>query len=283
MHFIRIPSKAMLILALLTMCALFSHAQTTIANIDDLPISPSNDSNAEGQWIWLTGPDIGGCDVGCQAEGGIAQPADVTIDGQSIRFDVNNLNNGCTSDCWTDVLFFNRVDTTGNTDGATSFTLDTYATLNDTGNNVSQALEYTVEQDVCTQNCGTGSDIWTRFIYSMQCDYRGSGNWRVWDGNLNGGGGGWTDAYSSTPAPCVQFQPPSEYAHFVFHFTRPDLGHMRYVDFSVDNTHIDLQYLAGVQTTTNWQDQLVAEWQLDGDMLADSYSAWADQWTITYQ
>ena len=61
------------------------------------------------------------------------------------------------------------------------------------------------------------------------------------------------------------------------------MNHMQYVDFTVDNTHIDLNYLAGVQTTTNWQDQLVAELQLDGDMLAQSYSLWADLWTISYQ
>jgi len=277
----RIP-RLLLFLALMASAVLGS-AQTTIFNIDEFPISPGNDQNAAGQWIWLTGPDIGGCSVGCQADGSIAQPTDLTIDGRSIRFGLNNLNTGCNSDCFTDVLFFNRVDTSGVTNGATSFTLDLNTTMDANGNNVSQAIEYTVEQDVCIQDCGTGSAIWTRFVYSMQCDFKGTGHWRVWDGNLNGGGADWTDGYSSNPAPCVQFQPPSEFAHFVFHFGRPDMNHMQYVDFTVDNTHIDLNYLAGVQTTTNWQDQLVAELQLDGDMLAQSYSLWADLWTISYQ
>lgn len=275
-------TKVLLFLAFLA-SAVLCRAQTTISNIDQLPISPGNDQNAAGQWIWLTGPDIGGCDVGCQADGSIGQPKDLTIDGQAIRFDLNNLNTGCNDDCFTDVLFFNRVDTSGITNDATSFTLDMYTTMDANGNNVSQALEYTIEQDVCTQNCGTGSDLWTRFVYSMQCDFKGSGHWRVWDGSLNGGAADWTDSYSSNPAVCVGFQPPSEYAHFVFHFSRPDMNHMQYIDFSVDNTQIPINYLAGVQTASNWQDQLVAELQLDGDLLAESYSVWADGWTITYR
>lgn len=274
--------KILLFLALLA-SADACRAQTTIFNIDDFPISPNNDQNAEGQWIWLTGPDIGGCDVGCQADGGISQPSAPTIDGQSARFDFNNLNTGCASDCFTDVLFFNRVDTSGVTNDATDFTLDLNTTMDAKGNDVSQALEYTVEQDVCTQDCGTASAIWTRFVYSMQCDFKGTGHWRVWDGSLNGGGADWTDSYSADPAVCVGFQPPSEYAHFVFHFSRPDMNHMRYLDFSVDNTHISLNYLAGVQTTNDWQDQLVAELQLDGDEFASSYSVWADGWSITYR
>jgi hypothetical protein len=275
--------KLFLFVALLA-CATICGAQTTIFDIDQFPISPGNDPNAAGQWIWLTGPDIGGCSVGCQADGNIVQVGDVTIDGQAIRFDLNNLGNGCASDCYTDVLFFNRVDTSGGTNDATEFTLDLNTTMDANGNGVSQALEYTVEQDVCTQDCGTGSAVWTRFVYSMQCDFKGSGHWRVWDGSLNGGAADWTDTYSSAPAPCVQFQPPSEYAHFVFHFSRPDLNHMQYLDFSVDNTQISLNnYLAGVQTSTDWQDQLVAMLQLDGDLLADSYSVWSDVWTITYR
>jgi hypothetical protein len=275
-------SKLLLILALMASASLCS-AQTTIFDIDEFPISPGNDQNATGQWIWLTGPDIGGCNVGCQADGSIDYATDLTTDGRSIRFDLNNLNTGCNADCYTDVLFFNRVDTSGVTDGATSFTLDLNTTMDANGNGVSQALEYTVEQDVCIQDCGTGSAIWTRFVYSMQCDFKGTGHWRVWDGNLNGGGADWTDGYSSDPAVCVGFQPASEFAHFVFHFSRPDMDHMQYVDFTVDNTHIALNYLAGVQTATDWQDQLVAALQLDGDMLAHSYSLWADLWTITYE
>jgi hypothetical protein len=61
------------------------------------------------------------------------------------------------------------------------------------------------------------------------------------------------------------------------------MNHMQYIDFSVDNTQIPINYLAGVQTASNWQDQLVAELQLDGDLLAESYSVWADGWTITYR
>src|SRR4051812_60337 len=104
--------KVLLLLAFLASADL-CRAQTTIPNIDEFPISQDNDQNAGGQWIWLTGLDIGGCDVGCQADGSIGQPTDLTIDGQSIRFDLNNLNTGCGSDCFTDVLFFNRVDTSG--------------------------------------------------------------------------------------------------------------------------------------------------------------------------
>jgi len=152
-------------------------AQTTIANIDDQSItSPNNPNGNFSEWAWLGFP--------AGQDGDISYNTSVTVDGQSIQLERDS------STGYGDVFFFDRVVQGAGANAAKSFTLDLYATMDSRGLSHSQALEFEIEQDVET---GPGSGQWFRYIYSLQCRYKGvdAGFWYVWDGSMNNGAGGW--------------------------------------------------------------------------------------------
>lgn len=264
-------SCALLLFVAAQCCSL--NAQTTVSSLDDDPITSPNDTyNNNRAWAFNTGPDIGCNSTGCHVAGSITTTGSPSNDGSSIQFNLSN-SDGCVTQCWSDVFNFNRIYHDGTADNATSFTLDLYNTTS--ANNVSQALEYTIEQDVLT-----APNTYTKFVFSIQCDFV-DGIWQVWDGNINGGGAGWVNPNGAN-IPCSGFDPPDEFAHFVFHFQRPDLSHIYYSDFTVDATNRSVNYTAGVQVVGDWEENLITALQLDGDYAGDSYSAIADQWTVVY-
>ena len=269
----RYPSvlKAALLCALLVSGVAATADSVSITNIDDQPITRPNDPNNNVQsWGWV--PDS--CFMGvCYAKSRISHDTGLSLDGQSLELTFQKLRSQpCSVNCYTDTYNFDRVIFGGAADSATSLTMDLNVALNRRGLTDSQALEFNLEQDV-----QIGSNLWARYIYGVQCDYKGTGLWRVWDGGI--GGGSWV----ATTTPC---QPPTSadvFSHYVFDFTRTGTNQIEYNDFSIDGTDIVLDYLThGVQTATNWHDQLVGAIQLDGDSRAQSYSAFIDGFTIDY-
>lgn len=258
----------------LLLAPLATHAQTTLSNIDDTD---------RLQWQHCTNP---GCSGGKGfSTAGVANivenpPYNYTVDGTSLRFDL--LISGCSSDCYSNALFWNPLSSYGvpnsGTDNATTISLAMTVGMDSAGINGSQALEFTVQQTFCTSGpCPNGT--YTRFIYSYQCDFVG-GFWNVWDA----GSGSW----KSTGANCVRFSNTNpngpSFNQFIFNFTRPDLGHVHYVDFYVNNTHVvvDQTWQPKNLGSTKAHDFLAAM-QLDGDFSGNSYSTWIDKWSITYQ
>jgi hypothetical protein len=243
-----------------------SLAQTTISNIDNKPAS---------SWQWCNSCAGGGKTY---AVGGVATvtQSGYTVDGSSVRFDlIDNPNNRCSANCYGNVFFWNVL--TKNV-SETSITDDFYAMMDSAGNSNSQAVEFTVEHDLCKANCGTSSEEDFLYIYSLQCDFKGSGKWRLWDGAANGGTGAW----EPTSHACVGFQPNS-FNHFVFHFARGN-QEVTYIDmwingvqYSFNNVTYGIEY-----QTPNRGSQFLASVQLDGDYSEGPYSFWIDKWNITY-
>ena len=164
-----------------------------------------------------------------------SQPYTHTTDGQSIRFDLFCATSPC-SYGYTHT-YNPSYGTNAATDGANSITNDLMAELDSVGVNGSQALEFGVDQSLCTANCGTGSDQYTRFRYAMQCDFKDTGLWRVWDANSE---------WVATTHNCVAFT-PLQFVHFVFHYTRPDLGHVQYTDFMINGVTYDVNMTQAAQ------------------------------------
>src|SRR5262249_2387480 len=140
----------------------------TIPGIDDLPIS---------SWLWCN--DCASKNNNTNATAGIKKitQSGYTVDGQSVRFD---LIKNCSGSCgYGNVFFYNNVaqNVTEN-----SVTIDMYAMMDSVGNANSQAVEFTVEDNVCKINCGQSNEEDFRYIYSLQCDFNG-GFWRVWNGS----------------------------------------------------------------------------------------------------
>src|SRR5256885_887851 len=202
-----------------------------------------------------------------------SQPYKYTTDGQSIRLDV-----GCPSgsSCSYGIahIYNPSYGTSSATDGATSITNDLFATLDSVGVSNSQAIVFGVDQSMCTANCGSGSDQYTRFRYAMQCDFKGSGAWRVWDADA-----GWV----ATNRGCVPFSPALSFNHFIFHYSRPNSSQVTYVDFVINGVTYPLNMTQAAQSLGSSATHEFFPWvDLVGDSVTAGYSLWVDQWSITY-
>ncbi len=259
-----------------TLCASM-RGQTTIHHLDDDPITyPNNNKTNYRSWASIINDSVGCGRNGCTASAAMSHTGYLSVDGTSLEHDLGN-SNGCPNSCYGDALFFNRVYHDSTANNATKLTLDMYVTMNSVGNSASQALEYTIEQDVQTS---TGK--WTPFVYSWQCDFS-SGVWRYWDGALRSGMGDWNTVQGKT-WPCVAFQPDGTFAHFYFHFQRPDLKHMYYADFTVNTTYTPIGVTVSAPLpVSKYSDGLTTEIQLDGNSYQSPYSAWTDKWTVSLQ
>jgi hypothetical protein len=239
-------------------------AQTTIPNIDDDPVSA---------WLWCN--SCASNNGNTNAVGGVAKvtQSGYTVDGQSVRFD---LIKNCTSPCGYGNVFFYNVLTHNISE--TAVTIDMYAMMDSAGNANSQAVEFTVEHDICKVNCGLSNEEDFRYIFSLQCDFVG-GQWNVWDGAAySTGGNGWQPAGHA----CVRFQAMS-FNHFIFHFTRQNQN-VTYVDMWINGTQYSINKQYGIQyDTPNYHQQFLASVQLDGDSTQGAYSLWVDKWNVTYQ
>jgi len=254
-------------LAVISLTATRSSAQTTINNIDD---------KSHITWQWCNSCAGGGKTY---AIGGVANvtQSGYQIDGSSVRFDlIDNPSNPCSANCYGNVFFWNVL--TQNV-SETSVTDDFYAMMDSVGDSNSQAVEFTVAHDLCKLNCGQSSEEDFLYIFSVQCDFKNTGKWRLWDGAANGGTGAW-EATSHT---CVRFQADS-FNHFVFHFIRGN-QQITYVDmvingvtYSFNNVTYGIEY-----TTPNRHSNFEASVQLDGDYSEGPYSMWIDKWKIIYQ
>ncbi len=110
------------------------------------------------------------------AIGGVANvtQSGYQIDGSSIRFDlIDNPSNPCSANCYGNVFFWNVL--THNV-SETSVTDDFYAMMDSVGNSNSQAVEFTVEHDLCKLNCGQSNEEDFLYIYSVQCDFKDTKN-----------------------------------------------------------------------------------------------------------
>ncbi len=201
-----------------------------------------------------------------------SQPYKYTTDGHSIRFDL-----GCPSgsSCSYGMahIYNPSYATSSATDGATAVTDDLMAELDSVGVTNSQAIVFGLDQSMCTANCGTGSDQYTRFRYAMQCDFKGSGRWRVWDA---------TSGWVATTRNCVAFT-PLVFVHFTFHFSRPDNNHVTYTDMVINGTTYPLNMTQAAQSLGTTATHEFIPWvDVDGDTSTAGYSLWVDQWSVSY-
>ena len=240
-------------LLLIALCLYAGRLHAQINNLDDTPNT---------QW---QGQGSGG------AFFGVANVTNFSTDGQSIRFDVGCSTPPCSygaAHVWNPSFGPNA-----NTDAATSITNDFMARLDSVGNTNSQAIEFGIDQSFCTANCST-TPQYTRFRYALQCDFKGSGMWRVWDANS-----GWV----ATTHGCATFTPAGGWNHFTFHLSKPDNGHVTYVDMVINGTTYTINQTQAAQNLGSTAEHIFTPWvELDGDTATDGYSLWLDQWNISY-
>ena len=271
-----------------------AHAQTTFSNLDADPITnPNQTSSNLRQWGYSIGSGVG-CASDCTPSGSMSHTNYYSVDGSSIQMNLANPEH-CITQCFGDLDFSNKLYQNNTAaSSANNFTLDVYVTGDSLTNTRSQALEFTIEQDVpSTQQGGTGQ--WDRYIYSWQCNYKGNGFWNLWDGTGSDGtgkpgSGAWVPAVTTSGAtvPCAPYT-AGNFIHYYFHFLRlPATHQVQFTDFTtVDNaghsSYHQFNQVRGIQNPQgNWGTGVFTAIQLDGDSAQEPYSLWADQWTVAY-
>ena len=264
-----------------------AYAQTTVPNLDADSITSPNQTNSNlRQWGYSTGTAVG-CQGDCTPSGSASHTNYYSVDGSSLQINLANPEH-CTSNCYGDLDFSNKIYlNNAAASNANNFTLDLYVTGDSVTNARSQAIEFTIEQDVPSSKT---SGSWDRYIYSWQCDYKNKGIWNVWNGAGNGGAGAWVPAVttSGSTVVCAPYTAGS-FVHYYFHFLRlPNTRQIQFTDFTtVDNAgHSTYHQFNQVQTIQdpqpNWSTGLFTALQLDGDYAQEPYSVWADLWTVAY-
>lgn len=278
----------------------YGRSQTTLTNLDQDGLTGPNQTNTNLRlWGYSTGKGVGYAN-NCSPTGSENYTNNYAVDGEALQLNLAAASN-CPSNCYGDLDFSDRLYQNDATASASNnFTLDLYATTDSVGNARSQALEFTIEQDVPSAT----QAAWDRYIYSWQCDYKGStttpglnnthptgGIWNLWNGAANNGQGGWEAAQttSGTYVPCAPYA-VGKFVHYCFHFVRlPESRQIQFTDFTaVDSSgnavYHEFNQVRGIQAAQlNWQTGLFTALQLDGDSAQEPYSVWADQWKVAYK
>jgi hypothetical protein len=139
---------------------------------------------------------------------GISSPS---LTGSAVRFDITDATS------WGTALWWKQV---GGDDTKTHFVYELSFYLTDVG--AGQALEFNVNQ-----NAGG----W-RYEYATQCDYRGTGTWRVWDPSRLG----WNTTGKQCPDPA-----PNQWHKLAWEVERNSTDHtVRFIAVTLDGNRNDI-------------------------------------------
>ncbi|HWR14270.1 MAG TPA: hypothetical protein VN577_05555 [Terriglobales bacterium] len=141
----------------------------------------------------------------------------------------------------------------------TRFTYDMYFMIDNP--DLPQALEFDVNQAFNNR----------RWVFGTECNFRGSGKWDVWDGNL-----GW----QPTNVPCVPF-PANTWIHLVWEFERVD-NQVHYISVTVADKKYPLDLYYSNEPVWTMESIDVA-FQMDGNFAQQPYNVWLDKVNLTVQ
>lgn len=173
-----------------------------------------------------------------------------SLDGHSAQFDISGPTH------YSNALWWKQLTPAAD---ATHFVYDFWVYLKDP--NAPQALEFDLNQSV-------GG---TKYIFGTECNFRGTGKWDVWDGQL----GKWVP----TSVGCAPFGGDS-WTHVVWTFERAN-GQVHYISVAINGDTYNVDQWQAPQANSNVQELNVAV-QLDGNATQQPYSVWVNQMSLTY-
>ena len=148
----------------------------------------------------------------------------------------------------------------GNFSNAGNFTLDFWSFI--TQPNSSQALEVHVLQQV-------GGNF---YPFKIQCDFKDSGLWRVYDPP--------TDTWVGTPVGCVVFTANS-WDHFILHFHRSGTQ-LVYQDIVINNVTYPFNNIVTNAIAQANPDSLNVQVELVGNSTGSAYAWWIDEMSLSF-
>lgn len=147
----------------------------------------------------------------------------------------------------------------GDFSSGTNFSLEFWSFI--TNPSASQALEVHAKQV-------TGG---FSYPFQIQCDFKGSGKWRVWDPVNNN--------WVATTRNCVVFA-ASSWDHFILHFNRVGTQ-LVYQDIVINGVTYSFNVTLNATSTTA-ANSMTVDVKLVGDSAGTAYSWWLDQMSLTF-
>ncbi len=193
------------------------------------------------------GPGGNGSAVPYSITQGVSSPS---MDGNSTHFWLGG------STPYSSALWWKQLGANNN---ASNFVYDLYFYMSSP--NYSQALEFDVNQSVGGH----------KYIFGTQCNYRGTGQWDVWDGT----GVTWRATGVACPVPAAY-----QWHHLVWEFSRDNSGHANFIAVTLDGAkqYINRTYSMGPSAVN----EINVAFQMDGDYAEHAYDAWLDQVKLSY-
>jgi hypothetical protein len=123
-----------------------------------------------------------------------------------------------------------------------------------------QAIEFDIDQYIGGRS----------LIFGSQCDYRGDGDWDIWD-NVNSS---WIDTGISCGTVTA-----NTWTHVVLEVERTTDNRLHYVSLTLNGTkhQLDAYYNS---TSTTWSGMDV-NYQMDGNFQQKNYSTWVDRMSLS--
>ena len=234
-----------------------SSGTSTTTSTTSAPGSATVFSNIQGMSNWQSCAACAGAGgSGPVAPYGMTQHVgSPSMDGNSTQFWIGG------STPYSDVLWWRNLVGGGEQSTNTNahhFVYDLYYYVTDPS--APEAIEYDVDQYVSGRS----------LIFGSQCDYRGDGQWDVWD-NVN-------SHWISTGISCGTLQGYT-WNHVVLEFERTSDNRLHYVSLTLNGSkhYLDWYYNS---TSTSWSGVDV-NFQLDGNYKQQNYSAWVDKMTLS--
>lgn len=176
------------------------------------------------------------------------------LDGQSLRADFAPAGNAF-------VALLGDTTPSVNVSSKTNYSLDFWANISVPAS--SQAIEFSM-----IQNAGG-----IQYAFQHQCDFKGTGQWRVWD---PAGTGNWMNAGRN----CVVFG--AGWNHFILEYTRDNNNNLIYTGIVINNVFypwtLNLAYagVAGGADSVTFRVRAVGE----GGTSPPAYTMWVDKWKL---
>ncbi|HEY0510413.1 MAG TPA: Ig-like domain-containing protein [Thermoanaerobaculia bacterium] len=227
--------------------ATYANATTAQSTVNVTVAQSNAANNIDDASGWQNCTTVSCCGGNGSATTSLTQDTATSRDGRSARFDLGG------SGSYSNARWWNQVASTGWT--TKHFAYDVWAYVSNAS--APQALDFDWAVVVNGQ----------RYYFGQQCDFKGSGLWRVWSN------GNWT----ATSRGCAVFS--GTWNHFILHGEITADNRIHYQDIVINNVTYTFDLYATPSSQSGGSTTVYL--QLAGNASQTPYSLWIDQFNFT--